>query len=91
MRAVVAIVAAMALAGCSTAPQRVLVPVSVPCKVDAPKPPVWATGSLRAESGIWEQVKALLAERQQRIGYEKQLEAAIAACQPSAPGAPLNQ
>lgn len=79
-RAVLALVAMVALAGCETVPKRVLVPVAMPCKVDVPKPPVWATSLLAADAGIWDQAKALLAERKQRIGYEVELVAAIKAC-----------
>lgn len=82
------IAAALVLAGCATnkPPERVLVPVPVPCKVDVPREPVWATDSLSPDADIWDQTKALLAERAQRIGYQKQLKAAIDACQPgSAP------
>ncbi len=84
MRAAVALAIALALAGCETTTKVVKVPVSVPCKVDLPKPPVWATESLKPEASIFDQVKALLAERRQRQGYQQQLEAAIAGCQPSA-------
>lgn len=80
--------ASLCLVGCApNPPARVLVPVAVPCKVDAPKPPVWATSALGPDSDIWDQVKALLAERRQRIGYGLQLQAAIDACQPSPPPA----
>lgn len=69
------------LAGCqATMPATVKVPVAVPCEVILPARPVWATESLRPDAGIFEQVKALLAERRQREGYEAQLEAAARAC-----------
>lgn len=71
------------LAGCATQPrlERVEVPVPVPCRVAVPDHPVFATEGLPASAGIWEQAKALLAERQQRIAYEAKLEAAAKACQ----------
>lgn len=84
MRAVAIAALAALLVGCETAPrvpEEVLVPVPVPCKVDKPRPPVWATASLKPDADIFDQVKALLAERRQRVAYERQLEAAIAACQ----------
>lgn len=85
MRAIaIAAVAALALAGCaSTTPrvQEVLVPVSVPCKAAIPDRPALAVDSLPIGAGIWEQMKALRAERNQRQGYEKELEAAIQSCQ----------
>jgi hypothetical protein len=83
MRAV-AFVMALILEGCaSTAPrvQEVLVPISVPCKVEAPIRPALAVDSLPIGSGIWEQMKALRAERSQRQGYEAELEAAVKSCQ----------
>lgn len=75
------LLAALALAGCQTLPQRVEVPMPVPCRVEIPLPPAWATGSLAPDAGIWDQVKALLAELEQRKGYEAKLEAAAKACQ----------
>ena len=83
MRAAMIAGLVLVLAGCSPLTKVVKVPVSVPCKVDMPKPPVWATESLSKDAGIFDQVKALLAERRQRQGYQEQLEAAIASCQPS--------
>jgi hypothetical protein len=85
MRAIaIAAVAVLALAGCaSTAPrvQEVLVPVSVPCKAAIPDRPALSVDLLPIGAGIWEQMKALRAERNQRQGYEKELEAAIQSCQ----------
>lgn len=72
------------LAGCSgMAPtvQEVKVPVPVPCKAPTPERPAFAVDGLPAGSGIWEQTKALRAERKQRQGYEAELEAAVRACQ----------
>lgn len=85
MRAVLVAAAALTLAGCQTMPRETLVPVSVPCKVDMPKRPVWATSALARDADIFDQVKALLAERRQRMGYERQLEAAIEGCNSAAP------
>ena len=68
------------LAGCTCVPTRVEIPIPVPCRVTPPAEPVWATESLSGAAGIWEQVRALLAERRQRIGYETQLRAAATAC-----------
>jgi hypothetical protein len=72
------------LAGCAgMAPkvQEVKVPVPVPCKVEAPLRPAFTVDGLPVGSGIWEQMKALRAERKQRQGYEAELEAAVRACQ----------
>lgn len=78
---ILALPTCLVLAGCNTLPQRVEVPVPVPCRVTVPTKPVWATDTLPPGAGLYERVRALLAERQQRIGYETELEAATKACQ----------
>ncbi|WP_256664660.1 MULTISPECIES: hypothetical protein [unclassified Pseudomonas] len=60
---------------------RVEVPVQVPCRVKAPAVPAWAADGLRREGSLEVKVRALLAERQQRIGYERELAAGVTACQ----------
>lgn len=81
MKALYAAVAALMLAGCGPRiPERVLVPIEVPCKVDEPAEPAWATKALHADADIFDQVKALLAERKQRIAYERLLKAAVRSC-----------
>lgn len=40
-----------------------------------------AAAGLRTTGNLEVKVRALLAERRQRIGYEKQLEAAVSACE----------
>ncbi|HBP4696712.1 TPA: hypothetical protein L5597_004216 [Pseudomonas aeruginosa] len=78
---------AVALAGCAgqVEPEprtvRVEVPVAVPCRVPVVEVPVWATAGLRKGDDLQTKVRALLAERLQRIGYEAQLLAANRACQ----------
>lgn len=62
-------------------PVEVRVPVAVPCKAPVPVAPAFAVDALPIGSGIWEQLKALRAERWQRKGYETELEAAVKACQ----------
>lgn len=80
------LVLAVALAGCSghIDPQvqymRVEVPVQVPCRAPEVAVPPWAAAGLRKSDSLEVKVRALLAERRQRIGYEKQLEAAVSAC-----------
>ncbi|MGU1463081.1 hypothetical protein ACSEVU_26940 [Pseudomonas aeruginosa] len=59
---------------------RVEVPVAVPCRVQSVEVPVWATAGLRKGDDLQAKVRALLAERRQRIGYEAQLLAANQAC-----------
>ncbi len=77
----------VALAGCAgqVEPEprtvRVEVPVAVPCRVPAVEVPAWATAGLKKSDDIQTKVRALLAERRQRIGYEAQLLAANRACQ----------
>lgn len=76
-----------ALAGCAARQEaeprtvRVDVPVAVPCRVPAVEVPAWATAGLKKSDDIQTKVRALLAERLQRIGYEAQLLAASQACQ----------
>lgn len=76
-----------ALAGCAgrqdAEPRtvRVEVPVAVPCRVPAIEVPAWAAAGLRKGDDLQTKVRALLAERLQRIGYEAQLLAANRACQ----------
>lgn len=73
------------LSACSTNPSNtkpieVLVPVQVPCKITPPNKPDFAVDNLGIGEDIFEKVKVLLAERQQRKGYELELEEAIKAC-----------
>lgn len=74
------------LAACSgrTEPQvqylRVEVPVQVPCRAPDVAVPPWAAASLRKTDSLEVKVRALLAERRQRIGHEKQLIAALTSC-----------
>lgn len=59
---------------------RVEVPVQVPCRAPEVSVPAWATDGLRKTDDLETKVRALLAERLQRIGYEGLLEAAVSAC-----------
>lgn len=80
------ILSALALAGCAgrVEPQiqyvRVEVPVQVPCRAPEVAVPAWAAVGLRKTDSLEVKVRALLAERRQRIGYEKQVQAALSAC-----------
>ena len=60
---------------------RVEVPVLVPCKTKEVAVPPWAAAGLKKSDSLEVKVRALLAERRQRIGYERQLVAAVQACQ----------
>lgn len=85
MRFALLIVAA-GLAGCAGQVQpeirtvRVEVPVLVPCRAPDVAVPSWAAAGLKKGDGLEVKVRALLAERRQRIGYEGQLTAALDAC-----------
>lgn len=76
----------VALAGCTgrVEPEprtvRVEVPVAVPCRPPAVEAPAWATASLQKGDSLQTKVRALLAELEQRKGYEVQLVAAAQAC-----------
>lgn len=77
---------ALALLGCAghTESQvqyvRVEVPVQVPCRAPVVELPPWATAGLQKADSLEVKVRALLAERRQRIGLLKQMEAAIESC-----------
>ncbi|WP_212630704.1 hypothetical protein [Pseudomonas sp. KB-10] len=60
---------------------RVEVPVQIPCRTERVKRAVFAVDVLPIGASIAEQMRALRAERLQRKGYEKRLEAAVEACQ----------
>ncbi len=73
------------LAGCVThEPEvrtvRVEVPVLVPCKTQEVTVPSWASAGLKKSDSLEVKVRALLAERRQRMGYERELVAVAAAC-----------
>lgn len=76
----------MLLTGCATPVEpamrtvRVEVPVQVPCRAPEVAVPAWATAGLRRIDSLEVKVRALLAERRQRIGYEMQLLAAVDVC-----------
>lgn len=59
---------------------RVEVPVQVPCRTPEIAVPTWTAAGLRKTDSLEVKVRALLAERRQRIGYERQIMAAAAAC-----------
>ncbi len=58
----------------------VKVPVAVPCDPGTINAPAFAVDRLPIGSPIDKQMQALRAERHQRIGYEKELNAAIDSC-----------
>ena len=73
------------LVGCATHDSevrtvRVEVPVLVPCKTQEVTAPSWAAIGLKKSDPLEVKVRALLAERRQRMGYERELVAALGAC-----------
>lgn len=83
-----ALLLALTLAGCADwgrkeveyVPYQVKVPVPVPCTAEVPPEPEWETRRLRRADSLDDKAKALLAEREQRIGYEAKLKAATDGC-----------
>jgi hypothetical protein len=88
MRLGIVVGVVFALAGCAgrqdAEPRlvRVEVPVVVPCRVEEVAVPPWAASTLRAGDSLEVKVRALLAERRQRIGYERELITAMKTCGP---------
>jgi hypothetical protein len=86
VQAMQVLLVALLLAGCASHVEpevctvRVEVPVQVPCRTPDVAAPLWAAASLRKTDSLEVKVRALLAERRQRIGYEKELAAAAGAC-----------
>ncbi|HBC5209725.1 TPA: hypothetical protein ACF2D8_002317 [Serratia marcescens] len=79
------VVSVMTLAGCSSVPPapsyvEVKVPIAVPCKTADVARPAFAVDQLPMGAPIDMQMRALRAERHQRIGYERELMAANMAC-----------
>jgi hypothetical protein len=86
MRAVL-LMGVVVLSGCASDPVepeprivRVEVPIEVPCRTDPVAVPPWAAEGLRKTDSLELKTRALLAERRQRIGYERELLAANEAC-----------
>lgn len=81
------IVLTLALLGCASRadPQvqhvRAEVPVQVPCRAPDVAVPSWAAAGLRKTDSLELKVRALLTERRQRAGYDRQLLASIKSCQ----------
>lgn len=79
------VVSVLALASCSRTPPapsyvEVKVPIAVPCKTADVAPPAFAVDQLPIGATIDVQMRALRAERHQRIGYERELLAANESC-----------
>jgi hypothetical protein len=79
------ILGAVFLGACATprveyVPYEVEVEVQRPCTVEQPAKPRWKSEDLRKSDDVDHKVKVLLAERQQHLGYEEKLEAALQSC-----------
>ena len=79
------VIASLALAGCTAARPapsyvEVKVPIAVPCRTADVARPAFAVDQLPIGATIDVQMRALRAERHQRIGYERELNAANEAC-----------
>lgn len=73
------------MAGCAPTqieyvPFEVQVPIEVPCAAELPPEPAWETAQLKKSDTLDEKAKRLLAERQQRMGYESKLKASVEGC-----------
>ncbi len=80
------VITALAIAGCGNVPVppptyvEVKVPVPVQCKTADVAVPAFAVDRLKIGASIDVQMRALRAERHQRIGYERELLTANEAC-----------
>lgn len=80
------VIATLVLTGCGNASVlppayvEVKVPVAVPCKTAPVAVPAFAVDQLPIGATIDVQMRALRAERHQRIGYERELLAANEVC-----------
>jgi hypothetical protein len=77
-------IATLALAGCTATmpklPERVEIPVAIPCPVEVPAVPLYQFGNLKPTDTIWTKVQVLLSDRQLAIAYEQELNVALASC-----------
>lgn len=85
MKTAIILMAFVALVGCAPTviykPVPVETPVSVPCKIPVVPAPDFPTKALTAQSTMFEEVRALLAENELHQGYEAMLTASLKACQ----------
>lgn len=56
------------------------VPVTVPCTIKPVEKPVSVFETVTTGDSLFVKVRALLADRESRAGYEKKLEAAVDSC-----------
>jgi hypothetical protein len=83
MKYVIAI-AILALTGCVATspklPERVEIPVAIPCPAEIPPVPLYQFDNLKPTDTIWTKVQVLLSDRQLAIAYEQELNVALASC-----------
>ena len=74
----------LTLAGCASEPRieyrEVKTVVPVPCRVTLPDEPDYATNSLALDAPIFDMVRALLVEREQRKARDVEVTAAAKSC-----------
>lgn len=71
------------IAGCAS-PKKdgtpLFLPISGPCLISFPEPPVFAVDKLKGGSNIFEQMLALRVERQEKTSYIRVLTITLKAC-----------
>lgn len=78
--------AVLTLAGCATKSVptietvEVKIPYRVACSVATPAQPSWVVPSVAKGADVFDQMRALLADRELGFGYQKELEVALEAC-----------
>lgn len=88
MRLMTLVGAFLSIVGCTAVPAadpeprivRVEIPVPVPCLIGDVPEPVWAADVVAKTDPLEVKVRALLAERFQRVGYIRELRGAIDSC-----------
>lgn len=73
----------LALSGCTEqvlTPKEVDIPISITCKPPVIQEPMWSMDRLQSPVGIFTGTQACLADIPLHIGYERELRAALKAC-----------
>ena len=81
----VAVLLALSLTACATPRERIVyrdvpTPIPVPCAVEAPPEQKYAADKVDLDADLFELVKALLVDREERKAAELKLRAALAGC-----------
>lgn len=87
MRSVGALLLSLALTACAHTPREpvtvvreVKVPISVPCKITEPAQPAYAADAVSLDAPLFDLVRSLLVEREQRKAEAVELRAAVKSC-----------